>query len=166
MHPTDRATFDAVAARLDAALVVVTARAGERRDGCLVGFHSQVGIEPRRYGVWLSTANRTHRVARDADALAVHVLGAADHPLAAWFGGVTGDDGDPFAGVAIDDGPLGTVLVRALRTRVVGRVERRVAVGTDHELFVLEPVTAELHDDGPTLRLGDAGDIDAGHPAD
>ena len=42
------AAFDAMIAGLDAPLVVVTTASGGERAGCLVGFHSQSGIEPRR----------------------------------------------------------------------------------------------------------------------
>ena len=43
-----------IVAGLDAAMVVVTVAVGDERDGCLVGFHSQSSIDPRRYVVWLS----------------------------------------------------------------------------------------------------------------
>lgn len=160
------AYFDALVARLDPSLVVVTARHGDARDGCVVGFHSQVSIQPRRYGVWLSVANRTYRVARHAEALAVHVLGANDHRLAEQFGGRTGDEVDPFVGVDIADGPHGTVLVADLPTRFVGRIEQQVETGGDHVLFALEPVDVALGPDAPTLPLSAASDIHAGHPAD
>ena len=55
--------FDEVVASANGAMVVVTAAVGEDRAGCLVGFHNQTSIEPRRYTVWLSKANHTYRVA-------------------------------------------------------------------------------------------------------
>lgn len=162
----DADAFDALVADLDAALVVVTARHGGEADGCLVGFHGQTSIEPRRYGIWLSTANRTFRVASRAEALAVHVLGADDHDSAERFGSTTGDDGDPFAGVATEDGPLDAVLVSDLTERFVGRIDRRIEAGGDHVLFVLDPVAVERRGaPGRPLRLADADDITPGHPA-
>ena len=62
--------FDALVAVLDAAVVVVTAADGDDRDGCLVGFHSQCSIDPPRYAVWLSRANRTFDLAQRTDLLA------------------------------------------------------------------------------------------------
>lgn len=162
MDPDD---FDELATRLDPAMIVVTVRHGDDRDGCLVGFHSQASIEPRRYGIWLSTANRTTRIAQRADALAVHLLGAEDHALAEWFGGTTGDEVDPFAEVETEEGPEGTVLVAALRSRFVGRVERAVETDGDHVLFVLAPTWVEVADEQPPLRLADADDIEPGHAA-
>ena len=63
---------------MDAPLVVVTAASGDQRAGCVVGFHSQCSIEPPRYAVWLSKANRTYRVALFATHVALHVLGTED----------------------------------------------------------------------------------------
>lgn len=165
--PDDR--FDAVAAALDSAVVVVTAAAaaGERA-GCLVGFHSQCSIEPRRYAVWLSKINRTYRVALLADHVAVHPLGSGDRDLAELFGGRTGDDIDKFARCDWEPGPGGVPL---LAGRAGGRlVLRRTAlldVGGDHSCLVGEPVLAEAPDapGGFTpLRLSVAGAVSPGHP--
>jgi flavin reductase (DIM6/NTAB) family NADH-FMN oxidoreductase RutF len=160
--------FDAVVAGLDPAMVVVTVTVGEERDGCLVGFHTQASIHPRRYVVWLSVANRTYRLAQLADHLAVHALAASDHALAEHFGGTTGDEEDKLADVAWSPGPGGVPLLEDLPARFVGRVVEwlRPSEG-DHQAVVLEPVEAtggELGPDGP-FRLGHAGDITPGHPA-
>ncbi|MDH6565840.1 flavin reductase (DIM6/NTAB) family NADH-FMN oxidoreductase RutF [Streptomyces sp. SAI-117] len=83
--------------RLDPDMCVVTAAAGGERAGCLVGFASQCSMEPVRYVVWLSKANRTYRVARTASRLAVHLLTREQRALAELFGGRTGDRTDKFA---------------------------------------------------------------------
>jgi flavin reductase (DIM6/NTAB) family NADH-FMN oxidoreductase RutF len=161
--------FDAVVARLDGAMVIVAAAADGGRDGCLVGFHSQASIHPRRYVVWLSVANRTFRLAEAATHLAVHSLGAADHALAERFGGETADDGvDKLAGLAWTPGPGGAPELADLPVRFVGAVVGRVDTPEgDHVGFVLEPLLAEGPDGhpDPPLRLADVTDIDAGHPA-
>ena len=59
---------------LDYPMYVVTAAAGEQRSGCLVGFGSQVSIDPPRWLVCISVVNHTHPVAEAADVLAVHLL--------------------------------------------------------------------------------------------
>jgi flavin reductase (DIM6/NTAB) family NADH-FMN oxidoreductase RutF len=166
--PTDDA-FDVLVAALDTAVVVVTAAAGERA-GCLVGFHSQCSIEPRRYAVWLSKINHTYRVALLADHVAVHPLGTEDRDLAELFGGRTGDDVDKFARCDWEAGPGGVPL---LAGRAGGRlVLRRTAlldVGGDHSCLVGEPVLV----DSPSrdviggftpLRLAAAESVPPGHP--
>ncbi|MFG3281472.1 flavin reductase family protein [Streptomyces sp. NPDC048111] len=151
--------------RLDYPLYVVTAAAGGERAGCLVGFASQCSIEPVRFMVWLSTANRTYRVACSAEFLAVHLLDRSRHDLAEHFGGLTGDEVDKFAGVAWHLGPEGTVLLDGAPAWLVGRVEQRLE-GGDHVGFLLSPAGAGA---GAALRrpfrLSDGRDIDAGHPA-
>lgn len=157
----------------DGAMVVVTAvdADGGERDGCLVGFHSQCSIDPPRYAVWLSTANRTFRVARSSTHLAVHFLAETDHDLAAWFGGVTGDDlpegGDgKLATLAWTAGPGGVPVLGGVVHRLVGRVVQFEESAGDHACVVLEPVeVAAPPRSAPPLRLSAALDIDAGHPA-
>ena len=79
--------FDAIAARLEYPMYIVTAVAGEERAGCLIGFATQCSIDPTRFLVCVSDKNRTARVAERADALAVHLVPApADH-LVELFGG-------------------------------------------------------------------------------
>ena len=163
----DRA-FDAVMSGFDPAMVVVTAAAGDERDGCLVGFHAQLGIHPRRYVVFLSVRNRTQRLARAATHLAVHALGAGDHALAERFGGETEDDPDvdKLAGVEWAPGPGGAPLLVGLPQRFTGRVLARLeAPGADHVGYVLEPVEVHVGDLAGPLRLHQVTDIDPGHEA-
>lgn len=158
--------FDALVAALDAPLVVVTAAAGGERAGCLVGFHSQSSIEPRRAAVWLSKANRTYRVALGASHLAVHALTNADRELAAWFGGETGDEVDKFAAVRWSEGPGGAPLLDACPHRVVLARTALLDEGGDHVLVTGSPVAAASPGPFTPLRLSDvAGDIAPGHPA-
>ncbi|MEU5085400.1 flavin reductase family protein [Streptomyces sp. NPDC021356] len=160
--------LDAFADRLDPDMYVVTATADGERAGCLVGFASQCSIGPPRFVVWLSKANRTFRVARRADRLAVHVLTREQHALAELFGGHTGDDGvDKFAHVRCTARQDGAVVLDDAPAWFVGRVLLRTDAG-DHVGFVLDPVDsgAPGAPAGPLLRLSDALDISPGHPAD
>ncbi len=115
--------------------------------------------------VWLSTANRTDRVASSAEFLAVHLLERRQYALAGHFGGRTGDEADKFADAARREGPLGAVLLDAVPVWFVGRVASRIE-GGDHADFLLAPAQAAA---GPAhwqpFRLSDAVDIDTGHPA-
>jgi flavin reductase (DIM6/NTAB) family NADH-FMN oxidoreductase RutF len=162
----DEAAFDELVAAMDGAMVVVTAAAADERDGCLVGFHVQCSIEPRRHAVWLSKANRTHDIAERSDHLAVHLLGRDDHDLAELFGGRSGDDVDKLAQCEWEPGPGGVPLLARCPARFVGRVVERVPDLGDHDLFVLEPVDAALPvAPAAPLRLSAVTDIDPGHEA-
>jgi flavin reductase (DIM6/NTAB) family NADH-FMN oxidoreductase RutF len=160
------AAYDDLVARLDAAMVVVTAADGDERDGCLVGFHSQMGLDPRRYVVWLSVANRTYRIAQRATHLAVHAIDADQHDLAEHLGGLTGDDVDKLADLEWSPGPGGVPLLAELPARLVGRIVVAVDAEADHVGFVLDPVEVVVAGGGDPLRLTQATDITAGHPVE
>ena len=159
------ADLASIAHRLDTAMVIVTAASGDRRAGCLVGFHGQCSISPPRYAVWISTANHTHPVAASAEVLAVHFLTADDHDLAELFGGETGDDVDKFGLVEWHAGPGGVPLLDACPHRLIGRrVAWHEGIG-DHTCAVCEPLDVRIGEFVP-LGLTDVEDVDAGHPAD
>ncbi|HET9380189.1 MAG TPA: flavin reductase family protein [Streptomyces sp.] len=159
--------MDVFTRRLDPDMCVVTASSGGERAGCLVGFASQCSLDPVRFVVWLSEANRTYRVARSAEVLAVHLLAREQHGLAELFGGHTGDHEDKLAHVRLREGYGGALVLQDAEAWFVGRVVLR-AGGGDHVGFVLEPVEwgGRERGGGPLLRLTDALDIEAGHPAE
>jgi flavin reductase (DIM6/NTAB) family NADH-FMN oxidoreductase RutF len=157
--------FSALIGSTDPAMVVVTAALDDARDGCLVGFHSQCSIDPERYAVWLSKANRTYRLALLADRLAVHLLGPEDSDLAELFGATTGDEIDKLASCAWHYDENGAVLVDRLRHHFVGRRQAVIDAGTDHVCFVLEPVDCGDADLRDPLRLSAVSNLDPGHAA-
>ena len=155
--------FQAIVADLDGPAYVVTTAAGVERDGCLVGFASQISIEPPRFGVWLSKENRTFRIAVSAATLVVHLLRQGDQDLAHLFGGETGDDVDKLDDVEWRPGPDGCpVLTRC--DWFAGSIIERFDTG-DHVAFVLAPRGGECARSGTgQLGMQEIGDIEAGHP--
>jgi flavin reductase (DIM6/NTAB) family NADH-FMN oxidoreductase RutF len=154
-------TFTKVVGDLEYPMFVVTARAGDERLGCLVGFATQTSIDPPRFVVCLSHANRTYRRAHDAELLGVHCVPAEAADLAELFGGETGDDVDKFARCAWHDGPKGVPILDDCPNWFVGRVVRRVAAG-DHDAFLLDPVAAHCGAHGE-FTFHRAKAITAGH---
>ncbi|KOX36555.1 MULTISPECIES: flavin reductase family protein [unclassified Streptomyces] len=148
--------------------VVTAATADGERAGCLVGFASPCSVDPPLFMAWLSTANRTYRVARRASHLAVHLLRSDQKETAALFGGRTGDDTDKFARVEWRPGEGGAPVLADSRAWLVGRVlERFEGGGGDHVGFLLAPVEQSPPDPGGAslLRLADVADLTPGHPA-
>lgn len=139
--------FHEVVADLDYPMVIVTAD----RSGCLVGFSTQVSIDPPRYLVCISKANHTHHVAAGTDVLAVHVLDEEDRHLAELFGELTGDAVDKLSLVEWHEGPGGVPLLAATAAWFAGRVLERVDLG-DHTGHVLEPIAGERR--RPIRQLG------------
>jgi flavin reductase (DIM6/NTAB) family NADH-FMN oxidoreductase RutF len=83
--------FTRICSTLDFPMAIVTAFDGHERSGCLVGFHTQCSIGPRRWLVCLSKTNHTYPIALRAPSLVVHFLRDDQHELAELFGGETGD---------------------------------------------------------------------------
>jgi flavin reductase (DIM6/NTAB) family NADH-FMN oxidoreductase RutF len=154
--------FAKLVSRLDYSLFIVTAAAGQRRAGCLIGFASQVSIHPPRFLACLSVRNYTYRVARDAELLVVHPIEAEADDLAELFGGETGDEIDKFGRCDWRPGPGGAPVLDGLESWFAGRVLERVPYG-DHVGFLLEPVEVRvgaLHD---TLTFRRGRWIEPGH---
>jgi len=147
---------------LDYPMFIVTAAAGGRRAGCLIGFATQTSIDPPRFLACLSEKNRTYRVAREAEALGVHFVPAEAVELAELFGGETGDEVDKFARVGWHEGPGGVPLLDDCANRFVGRIRERVDFG-DHVGFVLEPLVAEHGTAGAEFTFHRAKRIEPGH---
>jgi flavin reductase (DIM6/NTAB) family NADH-FMN oxidoreductase RutF len=149
---------------LDHAMLVVTASAGGRRSGCLVGFFSQCSIEPPRVMVWVSAANHTAPVAAATDVLGVHVLERDQRDLAELFGGETDDRVDKFARCRWHDGPEGVPILDGCHRWLVGRILGRHPTG-DHTGYLLEPIAAEAGEWSGQLGALEAQAIEPGHPA-
>ena len=159
--------FSELMTRNDTTVVIVTTVAGGERSGCLVGFHAQASIDPVRYAVWLSKANHTHRVGAGAEVFAVHWVPSDHHDLAELFGATTGDDVDKFAECAWTAGHGDVPLLDGCPDRFAGRRTAWIDADTDHSCVVLEPLVAEIgRGSSGWLRLSDAADITAGHPAE
>jgi flavin reductase (DIM6/NTAB) family NADH-FMN oxidoreductase RutF len=143
---------------------IVTACAGGRRAGCLVGFATQVSMDPERFLVCISRANATFPVAMAAARLAVHAVTERERGLAELFGGETGDAVDKFARCAWEPAEDGTPILSGPRTWFVGRILERIDLG-DHVGCVLTPERGE--GGGPIAQLTerDLAEIEPGHPA-
>ena len=164
MADMDREEFDRFVEGLPAPMQVVTTATDDARAGCLVGFASEVSIEPPLFMVCLSDKNRTYRVALDAELLAVHLLGPDQRDLAELFGGETGDDVDKFERCSWKPGPEGVPLLDDCPRVLVGRVLERRQWG-DHVAHVLEPVLVEDRGGEPGLDLTDVENLEPGHEA-
>jgi flavin reductase (DIM6/NTAB) family NADH-FMN oxidoreductase RutF len=164
----DEAAFDELILAADGSMVVVAASDGDEVDACLVGFHCQCSIEPLRYAIWLSKANRTYRLAQRSDSLSVHWLPAHAIDLAAAVGTVTLDtDARKMDRVPWRRDASGLVRIDGAIGGFGGRIEHRHDDG-DHECFVVVPTVVWSGSDErpPVLRFAGVRHLDAGHSAD
>jgi flavin reductase (DIM6/NTAB) family NADH-FMN oxidoreductase RutF len=157
-------TFQRLVAQLDYPMFIATVAAGGERSGCLIGFATQSSISPPRFLAGISDKNRTFRVARDAETMAIHLVPEDAGELAELFGGETGDEVDKFARAKWREGPGGVPLLDRCPNRFVGRIVERIDFG-DHVGMVLEPFFAEADEESAQLGFHRAKRIEPGHEA-
>jgi flavin reductase (DIM6/NTAB) family NADH-FMN oxidoreductase RutF len=164
---SDGDAFDALIAGLDPAMAIVTAVSDSERAGCLIGFHAQCSISPRRYVVWLSKANHTFRVALHARHFAVHFLPEdIGDDLPRLFGTVSGDDVDKFARCAWEPGRGGVPVLRDCPTRFTAERVALLDEGSDHVCLVIAPTEAWAEDGFRPLRLSQVTHLQPGHESE
>ena len=154
--------FAGLVGQLDYSLLIVTAAHGNERDGCLIGFATQVSIHPSRFLVCLSVKNRTYRLAAQTTTLVVHPIPDDTEELAVLFGGETGDEVDKFEHCRWEPGPDGTPVLSDVDSWFAGRVLGHIGFG-DHVGFVLEPVEVHHTDGHDTLTFRRGPAIEPGH---
>jgi len=159
-----RASLDQITGGLDYPMLIVTTLAGEEMSGCLVGFATQCSVEPPHFLVCISDKNRTYRVARHAEALAVHFPPPTATELAALFGSETDDTVDKFAHCAWHRGPRGLPILDQCPRWFAGSILERLRLG-DHVGFQLEPFAAAAEGDPATLTFSQTKDLEPGHRA-
>jgi flavin reductase (DIM6/NTAB) family NADH-FMN oxidoreductase RutF len=164
--PGDPGLFDRFVAPLDPPLVIVTTVHDGERSGCIVGFHAQCSIEPRRYAIWLSKTNHTFGVALHAEHFAVHVVDQDHRALAELFGGTSGDRIDKFARCAWTPGVGGVPLLDDLTDRLVARRISWMDDGGDHACLTLEPLVVEGSPSTVVVRASELAHLTPGHAAD
>jgi flavin reductase (DIM6/NTAB) family NADH-FMN oxidoreductase RutF len=156
--------FERIVDQLDTPVFLATTADGSERSGCLIGFATQCSIDPPRFLVCVSKVNHTHGVAQGASIVVVHVPRTGDRPLAALFGGETGDEVDKFDRCDWTPGPGGVPVLDGLDW-FAGRIVSRTDVG-DHVAIVLDPTgDGRATRTGAPLRYHDVRDVQAGHPA-
>jgi flavin reductase (DIM6/NTAB) family NADH-FMN oxidoreductase RutF len=157
-------TFQELVAQLDYPMFIATVATEHERAGCLIGFATQSSIHPPRFLAGISNKNRTFRVARRAESMAIHLVPEHATELAELFGGETGDDLDKFERCEWRPGPGGVPLLDECPNRFVGRIRERIDFG-DHVGIVLEPTFAEAHEESAQLGFHRARRIEPGHEA-
>jgi len=143
---------------------IATACADGSRAGCLVGFATQVSIDPERFMVCISRLNATFPVAMAAERLGVHAVTEGERGLAELFGGETGDEVDKFARCDWEPAADGTPILTGCPTWFLGLIVDRIDLG-DHVGCVVEP--ERWHGGGRIEQLTerDLGEVEPGHPA-
>jgi flavin reductase (DIM6/NTAB) family NADH-FMN oxidoreductase RutF len=156
-------TFTSLMGELDYPMFIVTTIADDgERSGCLIGFATQISIDPPRFLTGLSEKNHTFEVAKRAEHIGVHFVPADGEEIAELFGGETGDEIDKFERCEWHEGPEGVPIVAGLPNWFVGRIVERLSAG-DHDAIILEPVGGERQAEEQEFTFHRAKRIEPGH---
>jgi flavin reductase (DIM6/NTAB) family NADH-FMN oxidoreductase RutF len=157
--------FHELTSWIDYPMFIVTAAAGDRRAGCLVGYLTQASMRPPRLLALISKVNFTFRVAAEAEVLGVHFLSTGNLELARLFGEETEDRIDKFERCRWEPGPAGVPVLLDARGWVAGRIEDRLDAG-DHVAHLLDPIEAAVLGKGPepALSFHQVRHFAPGHP--
>lgn len=133
-------------------LYILTARDGERRNGCVINTLVQVALTPCQVSVSVNKANLTHEMVMKIGQFAVAVL-ERDTPLKfiGTFGFRSGRDYDKFASAAYRDGVTGCPL---MTEHTLATIEAKVRTAVDcgsHTTFVADVVASRLVKPGEPL---------------
>jgi flavin reductase (DIM6/NTAB) family NADH-FMN oxidoreductase RutF len=148
--------------KLNYPMFIATVASRRERSGCLIGFATQCSVHPIRFAVFVSNKNHTYGVAKEADALALHVVPPEAYDLAELFGGETGDEVDKFTRCAWTSGPLGSPILERCPNWCEGPIVHSLDAG-DHACFIIEPRHGESDDDVVALSFDTAKSIAPGH---
>lgn len=157
--------FGTMMGQLDHPMYIVTLQGADGPSGCLVGFASQVSIDPPLFLIGLSEQNHTWRVSHGASHLAVHVIPQAEPKLVHLFGELTGDNIDKFALCSWHVGPHGVPILDGTSAWFVGKILRRIELG-DHVGHVLAPTEVSMPAELPGYVMSrNATGLSPGHDA-
>jgi flavin reductase (DIM6/NTAB) family NADH-FMN oxidoreductase RutF len=157
--------FASVMRILDGPMCIVTTAAVGEPAGCLVGFSSQVSIDPARFIIGISNKNHTHEAVMRAERVIVHVISTAEFPLAKLFGEQTEDRTDKFSRCSWEPGPGGVPLLTEAPAWFSGLIHQRIPLG-DHLGVVIDVDAAEVRrQDAESLRLTGVDALEPGHEA-
>ena len=163
----DRARVDLAALNvLTYGLYVVTARDGDRRNGCVVNTVVQVAGAPCQVSVSVSKANLTHEMMMKNGQFAVSVLEQETPlPFIGIFGFHSGRNYDKFAHAKHRDGMTGCPL---LTEHTLAVIEAKVRTAVDcgsHTTFIADVVASELVRSGTPLTYAYYHEVKGGKTA-
>ena len=127
-------------------LFVLTARQGEKDNGCIINTVTQVTSEPNQITIAVNKANYTHDMIAATNKFTASIISeAADFELFKRFGFQSGRTVDKFAGFdAVQRTENGTLAVtQGTNAYISGNVKQQIDVGT-HTIFLADVVDMKV----------------------
>jgi len=159
--PVTPEEFKAALRRFASGVTVVTAGDGTRRHGMTVSAFASVSAAPPLVLVCLQRESRTHALVTGTRRFGVSLLAESQRATSDRFAGLSGEQEDRFAGVAVEAAPAGTPVL----SDALAWLECAVVSSTDagsHTVFVGQVEACRsvegsplLYYDGRYRRLGE-----------
>ena len=143
---------DKVKHNLSYGLFVLTAKDGEKDNGCIINTVTQVASEPNRISISVNKKNYTHDMILKTGEFNVSILSEkAKFDTFKHFGFQSGRDTDKMAGIAISRSANGLVYLNTGETNayISGKVIQSIDVGS-HTLFIADVTDGEVLDNTPS----------------
>lgn len=137
-------------------LFVLTARRGEKDNGCIVNTVQQVTAQPNRIGVAVNKMNFTHDMIMDTGIFNVSIISeSAEFSLFQRFGFQSGRDVDKFDGFADWKEAVNGVryITAGTNAYLCAKVVQTLDLGT-HTLFVADVTEMEVIGQEPSATYG------------
>lgn len=138
--------------KLSYGLFVLTAKEGEKDNGCIINTATQVTSSPNRISIAVNKANLTHDMIVNTKAFTISVLSeAADFEVFKRFGFQSGSNTDKFAGYdGMKRGENGIYYVtEGTNAYISAKVEQIIDLGS-HSLFIAAVTDMDLLSDVPS----------------
>ncbi|MBQ9504187.1 MAG: flavin reductase [Lachnospiraceae bacterium] len=138
--------------KLSYGLFVVTARRGDKDNGCITNTAMQVTSEPNRISVTINKANFTHDMVKESGKFTVSIISEeASFELFKHFGFQSGRDVDKFADyTACKRAENGTMIItEGTNAYISATVINTVDLGT-HTMFIADVTDMDILSDVPS----------------
>ena len=138
--------------KLSYGLFVLTARDGERDNGCIINTAAQLTDTPKRISIAVNKANFTHDMILKTGEFNVSILSTdAPFDLFKYYGFQSGRDVDKFPGEGFPRGKNGIVYIEGCTNAFIsGKVIETHDYGT-HTLFVADVTEAQVLSGAPSV---------------
>ena len=133
-------------------LFALTAREGEKDNGCIINTVSQVASEPNTIAISVNKNNYTHDMIVDTGEFNVSILSeSAKFDTFKHFGFQSGKNVDKFASIGITRANNGIAVIQTKETNgyISGKVFQEIDLGS-HTLFIASVIDGEAFSDTPS----------------
>lgn len=134
--------------RIPSGIFILTAAHGGKESAMLASWVQQASFDPPAISIAVAKDRSMRQLLRDARCFGVSILPADDTSLMKRYARGTGDDADPFAGVAVERGPGGATILSEALAWLECQAIAACDFKADHEIIVARVLAGGVLRDG------------------